>query len=40
MVKLGVMMTEAEAEAMIREADADGDGRVSWSEYEAAMKSK
>jgi len=40
LVKLGVMMTDAEAEAMIREADADGDGRVSWSEYVATMKSK
>ena len=39
-MKLGVMMTDAEAEAMIREADADGDGRVSWSEYVATMKSK
>ena len=40
LVKLGLMVSDEDAEEMIREADADGDGRVSYSEYEAVMKSK
>lgn len=33
MMKLGERLTEEEVEQMIREADLDGDGRVSYEEF-------
>lgn len=37
MMKLGERLTEEEVEQMIREADLDGDGRVSYDEFARFM---
>ena len=37
MMKLGERLTEEEVEQMIREADLDGDGRVSYEEFARFM---
>ncbi len=37
MINLGERLTEEEAEQMIREADLDGDGLVSYEEFARMM---
>jgi len=37
MINLGERLTEEEAEQMIREADVDGDGLVSYEEFARMM---
>ena len=37
MMNLGERLTEEEAEQMIREADVDGDGLVSYEEFARMM---
>lgn len=37
MINLGERLTDDEAEQMIREADLDGDGRVSYEEFARIM---
>ena len=37
MMNLGERLTEEEAEQMIREADLDGDGLVSYEEFSRMM---
>lgn len=37
MINLGERLTDEEAEQMIREADLDGDGRVSYEEFANIM---
>lgn len=37
MINLGERLTDEEAEQMIREADLDGDGRVSYEEFARIM---
>ena len=37
MINLGERLTDEEAEHMIREADMDGDGQVSYEEFAKMM---
>ncbi|CAN1291633.1 Calmodulin-like protein 8 [Linum perenne] len=37
MINMGERLTEEEAEQMIREADLDGDGRVSYDDFANMM---
>lgn len=37
MMNLGEKLTDEEAEQMIREADLDGDGKVSYEEFATVM---
>ena len=37
MINLGERLTDEEAEQMIREADMDGDGQVSYEEFAKMM---
>lgn len=39
MINLGERLTDEEAEQMIREADLDGDGKVSYEEFVKLMMS-
>ncbi|XP_078594699.1 uncharacterized protein LOC144872420 [Branchiostoma floridae x Branchiostoma japonicum] len=38
MAQLGAEVTEEEAEKMLREADTDGDGKVSYEEFKASFQ--
>lgn len=40
MATLGERLTEEETEAMIKEADIDGDGRVNYEEFVRLMMAK
>ena len=40
MTNLGEKLTEEEVDEMIREADIDGDGQVSYEEFVTMMTSK
>jgi len=40
MMNLGERLTDEEAEQMIREADLDGDGQVSFEEFSRIMMLK
>lgn len=37
MINLGERLTDEEAEQMVREADLDGDGKVSYEEFAKMM---